>query len=351
MGEALSQDEISSLLEQDSGQVSLDEYKKADDQNIATYDFRRPNRISKEQLRSIRSLHSKFSRELSSKISSAMRTIIEVTLHSVDQMTYGEFLMSLPSPTSFNIFSMRPLEGNSILEINPSVIFPIIDKLLGGEGIPYENSREFTDIEFLMIDNILNIVMGELMGAWAPYISVSMEIEVKESSPNVLQVVAQNEFIVMCVLEIIIGDSSGMMNVCYPVIYLEPILQKLANRDIMMYDRQSQKSRNKELRTLASFSNAFVEAIIGTTLLPLSRLTSLDKGDIILFSKEENEDIIIRINNKEHYYASLGANEYRKVVIIKSTIETEQDRAKQILKAIEHERAYRLNINDEVRNS
>ena len=119
------------------------------DVQITLYDFKRPNRVSKEQLRAFRSIHDKLARTSSSQISSIMRSIVEIQLHSVDQMTYGEFLMSLPNPTSFNVFSMKPLEGNGILEVNPSIAYPMIDRILGGKGEPFENNREFSDIEKL----------------------------------------------------------------------------------------------------------------------------------------------------------------------------------------------------------
>ena len=345
MSESISPEEIDDLLEQEELEVNVDEYDiDHTEKSVVTYDFRRPNRISKEQLRSIRSMHNKFARELSSRISSSMRTIIEITLHSVDQMTYGEFLMSLPSPTSFNIFSMKPLEGSFILEINPSVIFPVVDRMLGGHGEPFDASREFTDIEFLMIDNLLGDVTTELKNAWGVYLDIAPAIESKESSPNVIQVVAQNEFIVMCVFEVIIGNSTGMMNICYPVIYLEPILQKLSNRDILMYDRKSQKSRNREIRTLASASTSTLEAIIGTTTLPLSKVLSLSKNEVILFNRSSKDPIIVRVNNKDLYRAGIGSNEYRKVIMIRESIETEKDRTKELLRVIEEERGNRMGV-------
>ena len=140
MADILSQEEIDALLEvvDDDGDASdIDEQDLAHQKQVTLYDFKRPNRVSKEQLRAFKSIHDKMARSLSSQVSAVMRSIVEIQLHSVDQMTYGEFLMSLPSPTSFNIFSMKPLEGAAILEINPSIAFPMIDRLLVGKGDSY----------------------------------------------------------------------------------------------------------------------------------------------------------------------------------------------------------------------
>ena len=149
MADILSQEEIDALLEvvEEEGDTLSSEVEATDTRQVILYDFKRPNRVSKEQLRAVKGIHDKMARNLASQISSIMRSIVEIQLHSVDQMTYGEFLMSLPSPTSFNVFSIKPLDGNCIIEINPSIAFPMIDRLLGGLGESYESTRELTDIE------------------------------------------------------------------------------------------------------------------------------------------------------------------------------------------------------------
>lgn len=174
-----------------------------------------------------------------------MRSIVEIRLHSVDQMTYGEFLMSLPSPTSFNVFSIKPLDGNCVLEINPSIAFPMIDRLLGGNGDGFEANRELTDIEINLLDAVLRMIMSRLKESWAMITDMYPNVEAKESSPNVVQIVSQNEIVIMVVMEIIVGNSSGMINICYPVIYLEPILSRLANRDIMLGETSAKKVATK----------------------------------------------------------------------------------------------------------
>ncbi|MFA7070790.1 MAG: flagellar motor switch protein FliM, partial [Sulfurimonas sp.] len=239
MADILSQEEIDALLDDvgDDGDVSFDaqsDVLASSQRQVTLYDFKRPNRVSKEQLRAFRGIHDKLARSLASQISSIMRSIVEIQLHSVDQMTYGEFLMSLPNPTSFNVFSFKPLEGSGIVEINPSIAFPMLDRLLGGKGEPFDTNREFSDIELSLFETVLKVIMGTLKEAWAPVMDIFPAIESKESSPNVVQIVAQNEIVIMIVMEIIVGQSSGMMNICYPVISLEPILPKLASRDLML---------------------------------------------------------------------------------------------------------------------
>ncbi|MDD2383163.1 MAG: flagellar motor switch protein FliM [Sulfurospirillaceae bacterium] len=349
MADILSQEEIDALLEvveeEGDAPVGLDN-DGSDTRQIILYDFKRPNRVSKEQLRAVKGIHDKMARNLASQISSIMRSIVEIQLHSVDQMTYGEFLMSLPSPTSFNVFSIKPLDGNCVIEINPSIAFPMIDRLLGGLGEAYESTRELTDIELNLLDAILRIVMQRLKEAWAPITDMYPTVETKESSPNVVQIVSQNEIVIMVVMEIIIGNSSGMINLCYPVIYLEPILSRLANRDIMLGETSAKKSRNKELNTLISRAEVFNEAIIGQAELSVGELLDLKQGDIIRLDRAADDKAIVMIDKKELFLAEIGLHRFRKSIKIEQLVKTDKDEIKSALEKLEQFRISKISSFD-----
>lgn len=348
MADILSQEEIDALLEvvdDDDGSETeiIDKPAQTQQRQITLYDFKRPNRVSKEQLRAFRGIHDKMARSLSSQISAIMRSIVEIQLHSVDQMTYGEFLMSLPSPTSFNVFSMKPLDGTGVLEINPSIAFPMIDRLLGGKGDPYESTREFSDIELNLLDTILRQMMQNLKEAWAPVTEIFPTVDVKESSPNVVQIVAQNEIVIMVVMEIIIGHSSGMMNLCYPVISLESVLSRLASRDIMLSETNSKKSRNKELQALLGGAKVNVAAVLGETKLTMREILDLEVGDIVRLDRPADDTVIINVDGREKFLASIGLHRYRKTIEVKEMIKTEKDQVKEILEMLEMQRKSRAN--------
>ncbi len=337
MADILSQDEIDALM----GVVDDNEGEEASEETherqIMLYDFKRPNRVSKEQLRAIRGIHDKIARNLASEMSTTLRSIIEIQLQAVDQMTYGEFLMSLPSPTSFNVFSMRPLEGTSVLEINPSIVFPMIDRLLGGRGEVYDTERELSDIEMTLLDNILKVIMSKLKDAWNPIVEMLPVIESKESSPNVIQIVAQNEIVIMVVLEITIGETSGMINIAYPVIYLESILSRLASKDIMIGERSTKKSRAAELKELVKRADIVNEAILGKTQLSIKKILELQKGDVLRLNTPESDEAMISIDNKELFKAKMGVHNYYKTMQLSEEIISAKDEIKSILK--EHEEA------------
>jgi len=342
MADILSQEEIDALLDvvEDEGEDILE---SSDDtllpqRQVTLYDFKRPNRVSKEQLRAFRGVHDKMARSLASQISSIMRSIVEIQLHSVDQMTYGEFLMSLPNPTSFNVFSMKPLEGSGVIEINPSIAFPMLDRLLGGKGEPFDASREFSDIELSLFETILRVMMSTLKEAWGPVMEIYPTIESKESSPNVVQIVAQNEIVVMVVMEIIIGHSSGMMNICYPVISLEPILPKLASRDLMLNETSSKKSRNTELQVLLGGAQVSVEANLGESELSLRDVLDLQVGDVVRLSNAADDIVEICIDGKSRFKGEIGLRRFRKSIQITEIIETEKDAVKRALENFERKR-------------
>ena len=346
MADILSQEEIDALLEvvddDDASESIGEKSKKEEQQQVIIYDFKRPNRVSKEQLRAIKGIHDKLARNLASQISSVMRSIVEIRLHSVDQMTYGEFLMSLPSPTSFNVFSIKPLDGNCVLEINPSIAFPMIDRLLGGNGEGFETSRELTDIEVNLLDAILRMMMQRLKESWSMITDMYPNVEAKESSPSVVQIVSQNEIVIMVVMEIIVGNSSGMINICYPVIYLEPILSRLANRDIMLGETSAKKSRNKELKTLIGRAEVLYEAILGKSIVSVNEFLNLKEGDILRLDRSANDKAIVTIDKKEVFLAEVGLHRFRKSIRIEELIRSDKDEIKNILEQYEEERRSKL---------
>jgi len=305
MADILSQEEIDALLDviEDEGD-ELDcnvnnRYRYGDElpqRQVTLYDFKRPNRVSKNQLRAFRGIHDKAARQLATELSSVMRSIVEIQLHSVDQMTYGEFLMSLPNPTSFNVFDLKPLSLNGVLEINPSITYPIIDRLLGGYGEPYDCSREFSSIEIELMEDINNIILKSLNDSWKPVVDLKAELKSSESSPNVVQIVAQNEIVVMVVMEIIIGHSSGMLNICYPVIALEPIMKKLTERDLMI-DNKKTSEKESYMGNLVAGANVECSRIIGSHKMSLKKIQDIEVGIFIPFKKVNK----LNINGVDKY--------------------------------------------------
>ena len=190
---------------------------------VTPFDFRQSDRISKDLIRHLHMIHELFARNFSSSLSAYLRAFVEVNLVSVEQMSYSEFLQFIPEITSYNSISLKPLDGNIILEINPNLIFPMIDILLGGPGLPPMVKRGITEIENSLIEGIIQQALRDLREAWKPIIELDFQVEVSESKPQLLQVIAISETVVAIGFEMKFGDNRGMMNVAIPTILLKMI--------------------------------------------------------------------------------------------------------------------------------
>jgi flagellar motor switch protein FliM len=185
-------------------------------------------------------------------------------------------------------------------------------------------------------------MMSTLKEAWGPVMDIYPNIESKESSPNVVQIVAQNEIVVMVVMEIIIGHSSGMMNICYPVIALEPVLPKLASRDLMLNETSSKKSRNTELQVLLGGAKVDVEANLGDADLTMADILELKIGDVLRLSSAADDIVTVSVDGKERFKGEIGLRRFRKSIQVTEVIDTEKDAVKRALENFEKQRKEKI---------
>ncbi|MCX8083384.1 MAG: flagellar motor switch protein FliM [Calditerrivibrio sp.] len=327
MADILSQEEIDALLSTVADTGLKDEAFAPEvdfvPKKISVYDFRRPDRVSKEQIRSIRNLHDKFARNFSSSLSNFLRTITDVNLVSVDQMTYGEFLMSLPDPTNFNIISLIPLDGSAVLEINPSLVFPIVDKLLGGPGLPMYKVRELTALEQHIMESIIYLILKELEDTWKQVLpNIKFRKEITENSPQVVQIVAQNEVVILVVFEVKFSDVSGMINLCLPAVVLEPVLGKISSQDWLVGAKKA-KSSDFVNRILDILMDAVVPVRleIEPISLTVGEVLDLNISDTIVFDHKVDKDVILRVNNLAKFETEMGIVGVKKGALIKKICE------------------------------
>jgi flagellar motor switch protein FliM len=214
----LSQDEIDALLTSAKTleRRSATPVAPAAEPAAVVYNFRRPDRVSKEQMRSLHFLHDRFARNVATSLSAYLRAATDISLLSVEQFTYSEVLMSLPDPTAFYAMSLAPLDGLAALEINPSVSYAVIDRMLGGSGQGLEVTRALTDIEQNVIDGVVSLLRDCLTEAWNSVVPVSFVVQGHETRPQMLQVCSPNEIVVLIVFEVKLGDARGMINLCVP---------------------------------------------------------------------------------------------------------------------------------------
>jgi flagellar motor switch protein FliM len=222
MADVLSQNEIDALLiALSSGSVDADELKhEQEKKKVKVYDFRRPNKFSKDQFHTLQVIYENYARSLSTFLSAQMKTVVQIEVLSVEQLTYEEFTRSIANPTILSIFSFFPLEGSSIMEINPELGFAFLDRLLGGPGASLEKLRALTEIEETVIAKLCQRMLAYLQEPWGSIIQIEPAVERIETNPQFTQLASSSEIMIIASLETQMGDIVGMINICMPFLVL-----------------------------------------------------------------------------------------------------------------------------------
>ena len=290
----LSQEDIDSVfrnLREKDDQV--DPTKRAQ-----AYDFRRPDRIAKDQLRSIHLLHETFARSLASSLSAYLRAYAVVNLVSVEQLSYMEFSQCLPSPSCLVSLGMKPYEGNAVLEINPGLVFPILEMLLGGNAKnPLKINREITEIEQSILDSLYRIILQDLRSAWSSVCPLEFSIESHETEAQLMRILAPNEAVVAVSMEVRIGDNSGMMNIGIPSIVVKMLRHKFDQQWSVRRSQSTEEEQERALRLIKPALMAMDARLTGPTL-SVQDLLSLAEGDVLGFDHSLQKPINLTINGK-----------------------------------------------------
>jgi flagellar motor switch protein FliM len=326
-GDVLSQAEVESLLTAMDAGVTPPAAKRPGGppaiaakgrDKVSPYDFRRPERVGKEQMRALQTLHEGFGRNFGAALSALLRSIVEVKLTSVDQLTYSEFVFSLENPTCFNLLKADPLEGSLILDINPSVLYPIIDRLLGGgreTGIL--TRRPLTEIELRLVSRITSLFLEEMRRAWENVLPLDLKVIRVESNPQLVQIVPPNEVVVLISFELTIGDVRGMMNLCIPYNAIERISSKLSANSWVTYGRRNSSPQSVE-QIGKNLHGSLVEMVVmlAETRITTHELLELRVGDIITTEKDVHQPLTVFVEGVNKFRARAGAHKAHKAIRI-----------------------------------
>lgn len=292
-------------------------------EKINPYDFKRPERVGKEQMRALQTLHEGFGRNFGAALSALLRSIVEVKLTSVDQLTYSEFVFSLENPTCFNLLKAEPLEGNLILDINPSILYPVIDRLLGGgrEGGPLAR-RPLTEIELRLVSRITGLFLAELHHAWENVLELNLEVVQVESNPQLVQIVPPNEVVVLISFELTIGEIRGMMNLCIPYNAIERIGGKLSANSWSAYGRRAATPESiVQIGRQICTSLVELQVRLAETGIRTGDLVGLRVGDIITTQKDVHGPLIVSVEGVPKFHARPGAFKGHKAILVEGLIE------------------------------
>lgn len=326
MGDVLSQNEIDNLLQAlSSGELDAEEIKDSDEKQIKNYDFARPAKFSKEHLRTLEIIFEHYGRLLSTNLPVYLRKAIQVEVMNSEAVSYSEFSNALSNPVLLGIINFAPLKGNIILEIASNLGYAMVDRMLGGEGEPLEKTREFSEIELLIIERILTVCVNLLHEPWENVVDIHPRLERIETNSQFAQIISPSEMIAILTINIKIGDVEGLMNVCLPYLTLEDIMDKLNTKYwySTMQDKDEQQYVDA-IETLISKAPIPMKAVLGNSTISVSDFSGLQVGDIIRLDTKVNQELDVFVGNIKKFTALPGSSGDKYAVRITSVIREEQ---------------------------
>lgn len=285
---------------------------------IQVYDFRRPERVSKNSMRALRSLHEGFGRKLGEALSEYLRTLVEVSVAHLEQLPYGEFIHALPSPTCCNRLKAEQLNGPLCLEISPLIIYPIIDRLLGGGNADlFIPQRPLTQIEQRLVQRVTDHAAHHLSEAWSSLTPVTFSVNSFESDPQLVQIVAPDATVIVVGFEMKMGSRVGTMSLCIPHNVIEPIMGVLAARNGCSDPRAGGRDDQlQQMRRHVSNVGMEMRAFLAQTTITANELMTLQVGDVITTDQSSKRDVRVQIEGKIKFVGQLGQLRGRRVVQI-----------------------------------
>ena len=328
MSDVLSQAEIDSLLDSlKTGTVDLEEMKKSSENVVKDYDFARPSKFSKEHLRTLEIIFEHYGRLLSTNLPIYLRENITVEVVNSEAVTYMEFTNALSNPVILGIVDFAPLQGNIIVEMASKLGFAIVDRMLGGQGLPLEKTRDFTEIELLIIERVMTNCVELLREPLENVVEISPRLDRIETNSQFAQIISPSEMIAIVTLNIKLGpNAEGMMNICLPYLTLEPVMDKLNTK--FWYSNMQEKTGEdytEDIEDLLKRADVPITAVLGNSTINVSDFASLQVGDIIRLDKKVNDELDIYVGDIKKFEALPGTVGKDYAVRLTSILREEED--------------------------
>ncbi len=306
--EVMSQNEIDSLLQAiSSGNDDIGNAQLSEERHLKLYDFRRPDKFSKDQMRAIQMIHESFSRSLTTSLSTMVRSMVSVEVVAVDQLAYDEFIHSLVQPTVIGILEMYPLSGNAVLEVNNQLTFAIIDRLLGGVGEPLRKPRDLTDIERTVMERVIMKILEHLEESWSTVVDIRFRFETMESNPFFVQVCPGTDMVLLVTMKIQIGEVQGIMNFCIPYFVIEPLIDKLSSQQWFSSTGRKSTEGVREILTERMNEVSVPLALeLGHSIVSLGDILQLQRGDVVRLDGTVGDPLGLRVGNRVKFHSTPG---------------------------------------------
>ena len=326
MGEVLSQSEIDSLLNAlSSGELDAEDIKATNEVQVRNYDFARPSKFSKEHLRTLEIIYEHYGRLLSTNLPLYLRKNVSVTTASAETVVFSEFSNALSNPVILGVIDIAPLKGSMMIELSPNIGFAIIDRMLGGKGLPIDKTREFSDIELVIIEKIMVLCMQLMKDPWKNVVDINPILERIETNPQFAQIIAPNDMIAIVTLNVTIGEVDGIMNICLPFFTIEEVIEKLNTK--FWYSRM--KDNDEEdfsgyVESLIRRVEVPVTAYLGKSVITVNDFAGLQCGDIIRLDTKADEPLPVYVGNIKKFLAAPGKNGDKYACRVTSVIREEE---------------------------
>jgi flagellar motor switch protein FliM len=330
MSQSLSQKEIDKLLnDMSSGALSIDQIidgakRKTE---VMNYDFRRPNRISKNQIKFLHNIHESFAEVFGYYLVSKLQTIVSVDLTAVDQLFYSEFILSVSSPGCLYIFDIEGTDGSGILEVSPNLALNLVEIMLGGNAETQQKPRTITPIEQSVLRNLIEHLFSDMSSAWDVIGGLKFKLNRMESEADFVQIAPASEIVIVLSFDVHIGQNTYTMSVCYPTFSLEDKMNKLNAQTMATSSKSTRKTRAKDteknIKKQMEKSTLPLSVELGQTTITVAELLKLEVGDLIMTDKKISEDVEVSISGQKKLTAKIGNVEGKKAVKITGRIKPE----------------------------
>lgn len=328
MGDILSQTEIDDLLKAlNTGEIDVNQMSTTtQEKKIRDYDFKRPSKFAKDHLRTLNIIHETYARYVTNFLSGYLRTLVHVEVISVEEISYHEFSNSISNPAVLALVDFLPLNGFMIFEINPNIVFALIDRILGGTGLGVEKVRGFTEIELSIIERVINQMLGLMREPWENVIELKPRLDKIETNSQFAQIINPNEMIALITLDTKVGDVKGMMNLCIPHLVVEPVISKLSTK---YWFGSLQKEISPELKQSIEHkiekTKIPLKALLGKTHITVSDFLELQKGDVIQLDTSVNSELDVMVGNILKFRGKPGVKKNKVSIKITQVVEREED--------------------------
>ncbi len=322
MGEVLSQNEIDNLLAAlSTGEIDVEQMQDAAERQVKNYDFRRPAKFSKEHLRTLEIIFEHYGRLVSTNLPVYLRKNVQVNVASSETVTFSEFTNALANPVVLGIVNFAPLTGNIIMEMSTNLGYAMIDRMLGGQGLPLDKTREFSEIELSIIEKILIVCMQLMREPWRNVLAINPVMDRLETNSQFAQIISPNDMVALVTLNVKIGDVQGYMNICLPFFTLEDIMDKLNTR-YWYANMQERKDENYDqyIESLIRRVDVPIKAVLGKSVISVNDFVNLQIGDVIRLDTHVEDELSVYVGNIRKFTALPGASKDNYAVRVTTVI-------------------------------